>query len=111
MSSSSGGDWSHLPSLTTSQPCQGKNHPSEKPNDRETDAEILSDIMRLGSEAQRSPYPGMKPQRLEKLLMNESSEKEGILADETTGKLKTGIENKLSRMRGYAGRTLSSLGT
>jgi hypothetical protein len=43
--------------------------------------------------------------------MNESSEKGGILADETAGKLKTEIENKLSRMRGYAERTLSSLET
>jgi hypothetical protein len=30
--------------------------------------------------------------------MNESSEKGGILADVTVGKLKTKIENKLSRM-------------
>jgi hypothetical protein len=29
----------------------------------------------------------------------------------TVGKLKTKIENKLSRMRGYAERTLSSLKT
>jgi hypothetical protein len=43
--------------------------------------------------------------------MNESSEKGGILADATAGKLKTEIENKLSRMRGYAERTLSSLET
>jgi hypothetical protein len=40
----------------------------------------------------------MKPRRLEKLLMNESSEKKGILADVTAGKLKTEIENKQSRM-------------
>jgi hypothetical protein len=40
--------------------------------------------------------------------MNESLEKGGILADVTAGKLKTEIENKLSRMRGYAERILSS---
>jgi hypothetical protein len=91
-----------------SQPCQGKNHPSEKPDDGETDAEIFGDITRLGSETQRSPYPRMKPRRLEKLLMNESSEKKGILTDVTAGKLKTEIENKQSRMQGYIGRTLSS---
>jgi hypothetical protein len=43
--------------------------------------------------------------------MNKSLEKGGILADMTTGKLKTEIENKLSRMRGYTERTLSSLET
>jgi hypothetical protein len=43
--------------------------------------------------------------------MNESSEKGGILADVTVDRLKTGIENKLSRMRGYTERILSSLET
>jgi hypothetical protein len=43
--------------------------------------------------------------------MNESSEKGGILADMTADRLKTEIENKLSMMRGYAERTLSSLET
>jgi hypothetical protein len=43
--------------------------------------------------------------------MNESSEKGGILADVTVGRLKTEIKNKLSRMRGYAERTLSLLET
>jgi hypothetical protein len=39
--------------------------------------------------------------------MNESSEKGGTLADVIGGKLKS----KLSRMRGYAERTLSSCET
>jgi hypothetical protein len=43
--------------------------------------------------------------------MNESSEKGGILADATAGRLKTEIENKLSRMRGYAEIILSLLET
>jgi hypothetical protein len=43
--------------------------------------------------------------------MNESSDKGGILADMTAGRLKTEIENKLSRMQGYAERILSSLET
>jgi hypothetical protein len=94
-----------------SQPCQEKNHPSEKPGDGEIDAEIFGDITRLGSETQRSPYPGMKLWRSEKLLMNDSSKKRGILADVTVGKLKTEIENELSKMRDYVERTLFSLGT
>jgi hypothetical protein len=37
-----GGDWSHLPSSMTNQPCQGKNLPSEKLGDGGTDAEIVA---------------------------------------------------------------------
>jgi hypothetical protein len=58
-----------------SQPCQGKNLLSEKLGDEGTDARIFDDIMRLGSETQRSPYPGMKSRKWEKLPTNESSEK------------------------------------
>jgi hypothetical protein len=46
----------------------------------------------------------MRSQRWEKLLMNESSEKGGSLADMIDGRLKS----KLNRMRGYVERTLSS---
>jgi hypothetical protein len=94
-----------------SQPCQGKNLPSEKLGDKGTDVGIFDDIMRLGSETQHSPYPRMKSRKWEKLLTNRSSEKGGILADVTVGKHKTEIKNKLSRVRGYAERTLSSLET
>jgi hypothetical protein len=59
-SSSSRGDWSHLPSLTTSRLCKGKNLPSVKHDDEGTDAGMFSDITRLGSGIQRSLYPGMK---------------------------------------------------
>jgi hypothetical protein len=110
-SSSSGGEWSHLPSATTSQPCQGKKLPSEKLGDGGTDVEIFGDITRLGRGTQHSPYPRMKSRKKEKLLTNESLEKGGTLADVITGKLKTEIENKLSRMLGYAERTLSSCET
>jgi hypothetical protein len=103
-----GGERSHLPSPTTSQPCQGKNLPSKKLDDGGTDAGIFGDITRLGRGTQRSPYPGMKSRKWEKLLTNESLEKGGTLAEVIAGKLKTEIENKLSRMRGYAERTLSS---
>jgi hypothetical protein len=91
-----------------SQPCQGKNLPSEKLADGGTDAGIFGDITRLGSGTQRSLYPGMKSQKWEKLLTNESLEKGGTPADVIAGKLKTEIEKKLSRMRGYVERTLSS---
>jgi hypothetical protein len=47
----------------TSQPCRGKNLPSEKLDDGGTDARIFDDITKLGSETQRSPYPGMKSQK------------------------------------------------
>jgi hypothetical protein len=40
--------------------------------------------------------------------MNESLEKGGTPADVITNNLKTEIENKLSRMRGYTEITLSS---
>jgi hypothetical protein len=62
-SSSSGGEWRHLPSLTASQPCQVKNLPSEKLDDGGTDAGIFGDIMRLGSGTQRSPYLKMKSRK------------------------------------------------
>jgi hypothetical protein len=93
------------------QPCQGKNLLSEKLGDEGTDAGIFSDITRLGRWTQRIPYLGMKSQKLEKLPMSGYSEKGGILAELTAGKLKTEIENKLNRAQGYAERTLSSLET
>jgi hypothetical protein len=59
-SSSSRGDWNHIPSPTTSRPCKGKNLPSVKHDDEGTDAGMFGDIMRLGSGTRRSPCPGMK---------------------------------------------------
>jgi hypothetical protein len=60
--------------------------------------------MKLGSVTQRSPYPRMKSRKWEKLSMSWYSEKGGILADVTTDKLRTEIENKLNRVQGYAER-------
>jgi hypothetical protein len=94
-----------------SQPCQGKNLPSEKLSDKGTNTEIFGNIMKLGSGTQRSPYPGMKSRKWEKLSTSGYSEKGGILADVTTDKLKTKIENKLNRVQGYTERILSSLET
>jgi hypothetical protein len=47
----------------TSQPCQGKNLPSEKLDDGGIDAGIFSDITRLGSGTQCSPYLGMRSRK------------------------------------------------
>jgi hypothetical protein len=72
-SSSSGEEWNHLPSPTTSQLCLGKNLLSEKLADEGTDTEIFGDITKLGNGTRRSLYPEMKSQRWKKLLTNESS--------------------------------------
>jgi hypothetical protein len=94
-----------------SQPCQGKNLPNEKLGDEATDAGIFGDITKLGRGTQCSLFPGMKSRKWEKRPTSGYSEKGGILADMTAGKLKTKIENKLNRAQGYAERTLSSLET
>jgi hypothetical protein len=106
-----GGDWSRLPSPTTSPPCQGKNLPSEKLGDEGIDAGIFGDITKLGSGTQHNPYLEMKSRKWEKLPTRGYSEKDGILADVTVGKLKTEIKNKLNRVQGYAERTISLLET
>jgi hypothetical protein len=103
-SSSSGEEWNRLLSLTTSQPCPGKNLLSEKLADGGTDARIFGDIMKLENETRRSLYLEMRSQRWEKPLTNESSGKEGTPANVIVDILKS----KLIRMRGYAERTLSS---
>jgi hypothetical protein len=95
----------------TSQPCLGKNLLSEKPADGGTDAAIFGDITKLGSGSRHSLYPEMKSRRYEKLLTSKSSEKGVTLANVIAGKLKSEIESKLSRMQGYAEKTLSSCET
>jgi hypothetical protein len=87
-----------------SQPCLGKNLLSEKLADGGTNTGIFSDITKLGNGTRRSLCPEMKSWRWEKLLMNESSEKGGTLADVIAGRLKS----KLNRIQGYTERTLSS---
>jgi hypothetical protein len=77
---------------------------SEKLTDGGTDAGMFSDIMKLENENRRSLYLEMRSQRWEKPLTNEPSGKGGILADVIVGRLKS----KLSRVRGYVERTLSS---
>jgi hypothetical protein len=65
---------------------------------------MFGDIMKPENEIWRSLYLEMRSQRWEKLLMNESSGKGGILADVIVGRLKS----KPSRMRDNAERTLFS---
>jgi hypothetical protein len=86
-----------------SQPCLGKNLLSGKLVDGGTDAAIFGDITKEGNGTRRSLYLEMKFRRWEKLLTNESSEREGTLTDVIVGRLKS----KLSRMRGNTERTLS----
>jgi hypothetical protein len=64
-----------LPSLTTSQPCLGKNPLSEKLVDGGTNAGMFGDIMNLENKTWRSLYLEMRSQRWETLLTNESSGK------------------------------------
>jgi hypothetical protein len=106
-----GGDWNRHPSPTTSRSCRGKSLPNEKLGDEGTDAGIFGDITRLGSRTQHSPYLGMKFQKWEKPPTSGYTEKGGILADVTTGKLRNEIENKPSRVQGYAERIPSLLET
>jgi hypothetical protein len=110
-SSSSGGDWSRLPSPTTSQPCKGKNLPSVKRDDRGTDTGTCRDIMRLGNRIRRSSYPGTKLQKWEKLSTSEYTKKDGTLANVIADKLKTESRSKSSKVQGCTKRTLSLLRT
>jgi hypothetical protein len=92
-------------------PCKGKNLPSVKRDDRGTDVKTYGDIMKLGNKIRCSPYPETKPQKWEKLLTSECTEKGGTLAAAIANKLKTESKNKPSKMQGCAERTLFSLGT
>ena len=67
--------------------------------------------MRLGNGIQRSPYPGTKPQKEEKLPTSEYTEKGGTLAAVIADKLRTKNGSKPSKVQGYVKRTLSLLGT
>jgi hypothetical protein len=66
-------------------PCKGRNLPSVMPSNEETDAETCGDIMKPGNGIRRSPCPGTKPRKWEKLPMNEYTEKDitptAVIAD------------------------------
>jgi hypothetical protein len=106
-----GGDWNRLPSPTTSRPCRGESLPCVKHGDEGTNTGIFGDITRLGSRTQRSPYLGMKFQKLEKPPTSKYIEKGRILTDVIADKLRTKSENKPSRAQGYAERIPSLLET
>jgi hypothetical protein len=63
------------------------------PGDEETDDETCSDIMKLGNRIQHSPCPRTKPRKLEKLPMNEYTEKDVTLAAAIVDRLKIGNES------------------
>jgi hypothetical protein len=82
-----------------------------KHDDGGTDAGTCGDITRLGNGIRRSPYLRTKPQKWEKLLTSEYTEKGGTLAAVITDKLRTKSGSKLSKVQGCTERTLSLLGT
>jgi hypothetical protein len=90
---------------------QGEEPPSVKHGGEGTDAGMFGDITRLGSGTQRSPYPGMKFQKWEKLPTSEYTEKGGILTGVIADKLRTESENKPSRAQGCVERISSLLET
>jgi hypothetical protein len=76
-----------------------------------TDARMFSNITRLGSGTQRSPYPRMKFQKKEKLPMSEYTKKDGILASVIADRLRTENGRRPRRVQGCAERIFSSLET
>jgi hypothetical protein len=94
-----------------SQPCKGRNLPSVRHDDGGTDARTCGDITRLGNGIRRSLYPRMKPQKWEKLLTSEHSEKGGTLDAVIVDKLRTENGSKPSKVQGCTKRTLSLLRT
>jgi hypothetical protein len=85
------------------QPCLGRNLLSGKLADEGTDVEMFDDIMKPENGTQHSLYHKMRSQRWEKLQMSESSELEGIPADEIVSKFKS----RPNRRRDNIERTLS----
>jgi hypothetical protein len=94
-----------------SQPGKGRNLPSVRRGDGETDTGTCSDITRLGNGIRHGPYPGMKPQKWEKLPTSEYTRKGRTLTVVIADKLRTESESKLIKVRGCAEKTLSLLGT
>ena len=92
-------------------PCKGMNLPSVMPDDKETNAEMCDDIMKLGNGIWRSPCPGTKPQKWGKLPTNEYTEKDATLAVTIADKLRSESASWLSKTLGSSERTLSSLET
>jgi hypothetical protein len=103
----SSGEWSRLPSPTTSRPRLGKNHLSGNPVDEEISAGTSGDITKPENGIQSSLSRETRSRRWEKLRKNASSENEGtpngVIVDE--------LRNKPSKTQGSAGKTHSSVVT
>jgi hypothetical protein len=82
-----------------------------KHGDRGTNAGTYGDIMKPGDRIWRSSFQETKPQRWERLTMNECNEKGLTLAAAIADKLKIESESKPNKPLGYGERILSSLGT
>jgi hypothetical protein len=82
-----------------------------KCGDGGTDVGTCGDITRLGNGTQRSPYPGTKLQKWEKLPTSEYTKKDETLADVIADKPRTEIGSKPSKLQGCAKKTLSLLRT
>ena len=76
-----------------SPPCKGRNLPIEKHDDEGTDVGTCGNIMKPGNGIRRSLYPETKPQRWEKLLTNEYTEKDVTPAALITDRLRIGSES------------------
>jgi hypothetical protein len=74
-------------------PCKGRNLPNVMPDDGEIDAGTCSDILKPGNGIRRSPCPGTKPQRWEKLLTNECTDKGVTPTAAIADRLKIGSES------------------
>jgi hypothetical protein len=100
----SSGEWSHLPSLTTSRLRLGKNHLSGNPVDEEIGAETSEDITKPENGIRSSLSRETRSRRWEKLRKNASSENEGT----PDGAIVDELRNKPSKTRGNAGKIHSS---
>jgi hypothetical protein len=74
-------------------PYKGRNLPSVKPGDGETDVETCSDIVMLGNGIRHSLCPETKPLKWEKLPTNECTEKGITPAAAIADRLKIGSES------------------
>jgi hypothetical protein len=103
----SSGEWSRLPSPTTSRPRLGKNHLSGSPVDEEIGAETSGDITRPENGIRSNLSRETRSRRWEKLRRNASSENEGtpdgVIADE--------LRNKPSKTQGSTEKIHSSVAT
>jgi hypothetical protein len=92
-------------------PCRGRNLPSVMASDGETDDGMCGDIMKPENRTQRNPYLGTKPQKWEKLLMNDHTKKGTTPASAIVVMLKSESGNYMNKMLDSGGRILFSFET